>query len=72
MTITKKKFKADQAVRESGVTNMCAITRVIEAAELIYDVELTKEDCLLIMGNYEKLVKKYSKINEKICKKLAK
>lgn len=62
MTITKEKFKAYRMVQKSGVTNMYAITRVIEAAELLCDVELTKEDCLLIMGNYRKLEKEYKDV----------
>lgn len=57
--ITEEKFKAYQNVRESGVTNMFNLTNVITAAEIFNDIELTKKDCIEIMGNYEGLKKKY-------------
>ena len=57
--ISEEKFKAYQNVRESGVTNMFKITNVITAAEAFNDIELTKKDCIEIMGNYGKLKKKY-------------
>ena len=59
--ITKEKFKAYQNVRESGITNMFNLKNVIIAAETFNDIELTKKDCIKIMGNYGKLKKKYGK-----------
>lgn len=59
MTVTKEKFEAYKKVQKTGITNMCTITRVIEAAELIYNVELTKDDCLEIMANYGKLEEEF-------------
>lgn len=57
--ISKEKFEAYQNVRESRVTNMFKITNVITAAEAFNDIELTKKDCIEIMGNYGKLKRKY-------------
>ena len=59
--IRKDKFKAYQAVRGSGITNMFSIANVIAAAEVFSDVELTKKDCISIMCNYRSLEKEYGK-----------
>ena len=60
--ITKKEMQAFEAVRQTGVTNMFAIPTVIEAAEIISDVKLTKEKCIFIMSanHYSELIKKYN------------
>lgn len=57
--ISKEKFKAYQGVRESEITNMFNLNNVITAAEAFDDVELTKKDCIEIMGSYGKLKEKY-------------
>lgn len=59
--ISREKFEAYQNVRESGATNMFNLTNVITAAELFNDIELTKKDCIEIMGKYGTLKKKYGK-----------
>ena len=59
--ISKEKFKAYQDVRESGITNMFNIKNVITAAEAFNDIELTKKDCIEIMGKYGELKEKYGK-----------
>jgi len=53
--VSKEKFEAYVGVRKSGITNMFNIPNVIEAADKIFEVELTKEDCIYIMENYKKL-----------------
>lgn len=57
--ITKDKFDAYITVRQSGLANMFAINTVIELADQICEVELTKEDCLYIMENYKTLKEQY-------------
>ena len=52
--MTKEKFLAYLVVQNSGQTNMFAVNNVIELAEFIDDVTLTKADCLDIMKNYSK------------------
>jgi len=54
MEITKEDFEAYEAVRESGVTNMFAITTVSELSGL--DKETIRE----IMNGYSLLSEKYS------------
>ncbi len=50
---TKEEMReAFEAVRESGMTNMFNVPRVIEIAEELKDVIMTKEDVLEIMNNY--------------------
>lgn len=58
--MTKEKFDAYFVVQQSGVTNMFAVRTVIDYANKMCDVRLTKEDCFCIMENYSKLKKKYS------------
>jgi len=60
MAITKEKMEAYETVRQSGVTNMFHIPNVIEAADGMCDVFLTKDDCLYIMSNYGKLMEHYN------------
>ena len=54
-TVSKEKFRAYVKVQKSGITNMFNITNVIEAADKIFEVELTRGDCIYIMENYKKL-----------------
>ena len=55
--ITKEQFKTYLEIRDSGVTNMFDVRRVVELSEGI----LTKKDCLEIMANFMKLKYEYSK-----------
>ena len=55
--INKKKFLTYLKIRDSGVTNMFDVKRVIELSD---DV-LTKEDCLDIMQNFRKYEGKFTK-----------
>jgi len=54
--MSKEKFEAYVKVQKSGITNMFNIANVIEAADKIFEVELTKKDCIYIMENYKKLM----------------
>ena len=54
-TVSKEKFRAYVKVQKSGITNMFNIPNVIEAADKIFEVELTRGDCIYIMENYKKL-----------------
>jgi len=60
-TVSKEKFEAYVKVQKSGITNMFNIANVIEAADKIFDVELTREDCIYIMENYKKLMEAFKK-----------
>lgn len=62
--MTKEKFLAYLAVRDSGATNMFDTTAVIRYAEEIAGVELTREDCLEIMRDFLKLKYEYLLKNE--------
>ena len=53
--VSKEKFEAYVKVQKSGITNMFNIANVIEAADKIFEVELTREDCIYIMENYKEL-----------------
>ena len=57
--VSKEKFRAYVKVQKSGITNMFNIPNVIEAADKIFDVKLTKEDCIYIMKNYKELTKAF-------------
>lgn len=57
--ITKEKFEAYVKVQESGITNMFDIKKVMEISDFIYNVPLTKEDCIYIMENYSVLKGEY-------------
>ena len=59
--VSKEKFEAYVKVQKSGITNMFNIANVIEAADKIFEVELTKEDCIYIMENYKKLMEAFKK-----------
>lgn len=59
--VSKEKFEAYVKVRKSGITNMFNIANVIETADKIFEVELTKEDCIYIMENYKKLMEAFKK-----------
>ena len=50
--VSKEKFRAYVKVQKTGITNMFNIPNVIEAADKIFDVELTKGRLYLY---YEKL-----------------
>ena len=58
--MTKEKFQAYVGVQESGITNMMIVTKVIELAEEMSEVVLTKEDCFDIMKNYSKYKREYN------------
>ena len=53
MEITKEQFLAYKNVQESGITNMMDIKTVVELADL------TREQCIDIMGNYGEYSDKY-------------
>ena len=55
--ITKEKFEIYENIRESGATNMFAVNNVIDLS----GGELTREDCLEIMSDYDNLKNKYAK-----------
>ena len=57
--MTREKFEAYVEVQKSGITNMMAIRKVIEYADELCDVELTKIECLYMMHNYSDLKEKY-------------
>jgi hypothetical protein len=56
---TKEEFGAYVMVQMSGVTNMFDVTNVIDYAEQLCEVELTKDKCLYIMKNYAELKEEY-------------
>lgn len=56
--ITEEEFKDYVGVQMSGATNMMDINAVISLSN-----GLTKDKCLLIMKNYEELMKKYPNVN---------
>jgi len=57
--VSKEKFEAYLKVQKSGITNMFNIPNVIEAADKIFEVELTREDCIYIMENYKELMEAF-------------
>ena len=57
--VSKEKFRAYVKVQKSGITNMFNIANVIEAADKIFGVELTREDCIYIMKNYKALTEAF-------------
>ena len=57
--VTKNKFLAYIAVRDSGETNMFDTTAVIKYAKKIAGVKMDRVDCLKIMANFSKLKYKY-------------
>ena len=59
--VSKEKFEVYVKVQKSGITNMFNIANVIEAADKIFEVELTREDCIYIMENYKELEEAFKK-----------
>jgi|TARA_Y100000034_G_scaffold43202_1_gene52753 hypothetical protein len=55
----KEKFLAYEQVRQSGLTNMFHTAVVIELAEELTDIDLTREDIVDIMTNYSKYKKEF-------------
>ena len=53
--MTKEKMQAYENVRQSGLTNMFDIKKVISLSKFI----LTREDCIDIMENYTKYIKQF-------------
>ncbi len=53
--ITKEKFQTYKMIRDSGITNMFDVTRVIKLS----NNSLTREDCIDIMNNYSKYAKQF-------------
>jgi len=62
--ITKEKFEAYEEVRKSGRTNMFALQNVMDLAEGLCNIELTADDCIYIMKNYN-LLKELEEVTEK-------
>jgi len=58
INITKRKFEAYEAVRVSGITNMFD-TRVVSKYS-----DLTREECVDIIKNYGKYIKKYPTVRQ--------
>lgn len=58
MEITEKEFKSYENVRASGVTNMFMVNIVSELSGL------TRDKILVIMENYETLMKKYPNVRK--------
>lgn len=54
--ITKEKMQDYEDIRKSGQTNMYVIKNVIALS----GEEMTKEDCLDIMENYDKYMEKFN------------
>ena len=60
--ITKKQFQTYLEIRDSGITNMFDVKKVVELSE----GALSKEDCIFIMKNFSELCDLYA--NNKIKK----
>lgn len=60
MEITQEMFEAYVEVQESGLTNMYDVNAVIELAEDIAEVTLTRDQIKDIMKNYGALSEKYT------------
>lgn len=58
MNITKEDFKAYEAVRSSGVTNMFMVKTVCEISGL------SREQVMYIIKHYGELMKKYPDVRE--------
>lgn len=56
----EKKFKAFNAVRETGLTNMYDVREVIRLAKSLQGVTLTRDDVTYIFGSYATLIKQFS------------
>lgn len=57
--MTKEKFKAFLTIRDSGITNMFDVKKVIELAKGMCDVVLTREDCMDCMQKFSNYLKEY-------------
>ena len=57
--IELEQFKAYEAVRSSGLTNMWAVDTVIVLAEQMTGIILTEEDVLEIIRNYNSYAEKW-------------
>jgi len=58
MEITKSEFDLYETVRRSGVVNMMFVSKVSEITNM------TKEQVLYVMKNFEALEKKYGEKND--------
>ena len=54
--MTKNKFNQYESIRRSGITNMFDVGRVIALSK-----DLTREEVIDIMNNYDSYEKKFSK-----------
>ena len=61
--MTKEKFLAFLRVRDSGITNMFDVRKVIQLAETLANTKLTREDCFDCMQKFSNYLKEY-KIKE--------
>lgn len=59
MDITKEQFKTYEEIRLSGITNMFMAGAVKRLADEMFGVEMTKDDVIQIMQNYDELKNKY-------------
>ena len=60
--MNNEKFLEYERIRESGLTNMFAVNKVVELSDGV----LTKDDCLDIMKNYGKYKERSESINDLI------
>lgn len=57
--ITKEKFESYEQVRQSGITNMFNVSLVCNLTDL------TRNECLYIMHNYEQLSNIFKEVSKK-------
>ena len=60
--VTKKQFQTYLEIRDSGITNMFDVRKVVELSKEI----LNRKDCMFIMKNFSELCDRYT--NNKIKK----
>jgi hypothetical protein len=60
MKATKEQYEAFLEVRESGLTNMWDVAKVIELAHQVSGIKLTREECLDIIHHYSEYEKEYN------------
>jgi len=60
--VNRKKFETYLNVQKSGLTNMFDLNAIIFLSVEVYEVRLTWNDCLFIMGNYSQLREKYEEV----------
>jgi hypothetical protein len=58
--ISREKFEIYEDIRESGATNMFDVRTVVKLSE----GELTREDCIEIMGSYDNLMELYPDVRK--------